>query len=136
MKSFFLSLASIFIPLSCMASNPSPRLAYFCASYDQCRTNFLAAAAPYADAGATQGKLKIPSKIDDALYTDYLYLPAKSEARNLLVLSSGVHGVEGFGGSSVQQYFFKEVLPTLDRRNLGILFLHAVNPYGMKYLRR
>jgi predicted deacylase len=57
-----------------------------------------------------------------------------------LIISSGVHGVEGLFGSAVQLAFLQELLATggvrdstLSRRTI---FIHAVNPYGFAWQRR
>lgn len=75
------------------------------------------------------------------LFVDGLYIPAQGDnKRRLLVISSGVHGVEGPTGSAVQRLFMHEFL-TPERlvgplADTGILLLHAVNPYGFAYHRR
>ena len=54
-----------------------------------------------------------------------------------LVLSSGLHGVEGFLGSAIQLALLSqwgdhpETLP-----RIRLVFLHALNPYGFAWLRR
>lgn len=76
--------------------------------------------------------------IDDAddLYIDSFYLPSTGEKTNLIVLTTGVHGMEGYIGTTMLDVFFKEVYPTLDTRDTGVLIVANVNPYGMKYFRR
>lgn len=73
---------------------------------------------------------------NDDLYIDNIYLPATSETTNLILLTTGVHGMEGYIGSAMLDVFFEEVYPTLNRENTGILIVANVNPYGMKYMRR
>ncbi len=72
----------------------------------------------------------------DGLYIDTLYLPSNSERTNLIVLTTGVHGIEGYIGSVMLDVFFEEIYPTLDHDTTGILVVANVNPYGMKYMRR
>ena len=72
----------------------------------------------------------------DGLYIDSFYLPSTAEKTNLVVLTTGVHGMEGYIGSVMLDVFFQEVYPTLDTENTGILVVANVNPYGMKYYRR
>ena len=55
-------------------------------------------------------------------------------AKNLLVVSGGLHGVEGFLGSAVQLSIL-EHRPKLPA-DTAILLLHALNPYGFAALRR
>ncbi len=49
-----------------------------------------------------------------------------------LVLSSGLHGVEGYAGSATQRFLLDSALPE-DRR---IVLIHAINPAGMAGFRR
>ena len=72
----------------------------------------------------------------DGLYIDSFYLPSRGEKTNLVVLTTGVHGMEGYIGSVMLDVFFREVYPTLDTENTGVLVVANVNPYGMKYYRR
>lgn len=73
---------------------------------------------------------------NDGLYIDTFYLPASEEQTNLVVLTTGVHGIEGYIGSVMLDVFFGEVYPTLDTGDTGVLVVANVNPYGMKYMRR
>ena len=73
---------------------------------------------------------------EDGLYIDSYYLPSTKEKTNLVVLTTGVHGMEGYIGSAMVDVFFGEVYPTLDLENTGVLVVANVNPYGMKYYRR
>ena len=72
----------------------------------------------------------------DGLYIDTFYLPAQQEQTNLVILTTGVHGMEGYIGSVMLDVFFGEVYPRLNADNTGILVVANVNPYGMKYFRR
>ena len=49
-----------------------------------------------------------------------------------LVLSSGLHGIEGYCGSGIQLAAMKKSYPAELKR----VFIHAINPYGMAHLRR
>lgn len=72
----------------------------------------------------------------DGLYIDSFYLPAFDSKTNLVVLTTGVHGIEGYIGSVMLDVFFGEVYPQIDSDNTGVLVIANVNPYGMKYMRR
>lgn len=52
-------------------------------------------------------------------------------AKNVLVYTSGLHGVEGFGGGAAQL----EALSLGDTAT-ATLWVHAINPFGWAYLRR
>jgi hypothetical protein len=53
-----------------------------------------------------------------------------------LVVSSGVHGVEGLFGSAVQLALLERLKATNDKRGIRYVLIHAVNPYGFAHLRR
>lgn len=72
----------------------------------------------------------------DNLYIDNLYIPATKEQKNLIVLTTGVHGMEGYIGSVMLDVFFEEIFTELDKKDTGVLVVANVNPYGMKYMRR
>jgi hypothetical protein len=72
----------------------------------------------------------------DGLYIDSFYLPASEQHTNLIVLTTGVHGMEGYIGATMLDVFFREIYPTLDTSDTGVLVVANVNPYGMKYFRR
>ena len=73
---------------------------------------------------------------EDNLYIDNIYLPAEKQKTNLIVLTTGVHGMEGYIGSVMLDVFFEEIYPDIDTDKTGILIVANVNPYGMKYMRR
>ena len=52
-----------------------------------------------------------------------------------LVISSGVHGVEGFFGSAVQLALLEQ-WATQGAPSVRCVFLHGLNPYGFSWLRR
>lgn len=58
-------------------------------------------------------------------------------ADRVVVVSSGLHGVEGFLGSAVQNMLLHNLAPSLESDNdPALILLHAVNPYGFAWLRR
>jgi Protein of unknown function (DUF2817) len=59
-------------------------------------------------------------------------------AKHLLVVSSGMHGVEGYCGSGCQIALMhdQELLARLSRADLAMVMIHAINPYGFSHLRR
>lgn len=61
----------------------------------------------------------------------------REDAEKLIIVSSGLHGIEGFFGSAVQLAWFEQLrsqagLPD----STAVLLLHALNPYGFAWLRR
>ena len=131
-------LASLIGPSIILAAvrQPEPAAEYsysdaFCNTYDEVRARLQTLAASLDAETYTHA-------IDecDDLYIDTYYLPSTQEQTNLIVLTTGVHGMEGYIGSVMLEVFFAEVYPTLNRDNTGILVVANVNPYGMKYMRR
>ena len=78
----------------------------------------------------------VPSSFDDDLISGMVYLPSLGETDNLLIISSGVHGTEGYVGHAVQYLFAVKYLTPELLQQTGVVFLHAVNPYGFKHNRR
>ncbi|MEZ5647209.1 MAG: M14 family metallopeptidase [Burkholderiaceae bacterium] len=119
-------------------------LAWFIDAYPDARQDFLVRAEVLTRQlqGVQAIEVEVPSATSTTdLFVDGLYIPAQSgNRRRLLVVSSGVHGVEGPTGSAVQRLFMHEFL-TPERlvgplADTGILLLHAVNPYGFAHDRR
>jgi hypothetical protein len=60
-----------------------------------------------------------------------------TDPESMLVVSSGLHGVEGFAGSAIQHQLLAAQLESLDLpRDTGVLLVHALNPYGFAWVRR
>lgn len=73
----------------------------------------------------------------DGLYIDSLYIPATEKQTNLIVITTGVHGIEGYIGSVMLDVFWEEIYSSeINKANTGVLVVANVNPYGMKYHRR
>ena len=103
----------------------------FYTTYDEIRTHLQALT---ADLGVEISSHPIDEA--DGLYIDSFYLPATEDQRNLIVLTTGVHGMEGYIGATMLDVFFNEIYATLDTADTGVLVVANVNPYGMKYYRR
>ena len=108
----------------------------FSDSYAQARAKFLAAA---ASAGlAVQSYLHpLPGRDGEALATDVV-LDGPADARQLLIVTSACHGVEGFCGSGVQIDALGNTAWRTQARASGVavLYVHALNPHGFSYQRR
>lgn len=73
----------------------------------------------------------------DGLYIDSVYIPATEKQTNLIVITTGVHGIEGYIGSVMLDVFWEEIYASeINQANTGVLVVANVNPYGMKYHRR
>lgn len=68
------------------------------------------------------------------LFTDYFYTNNNKSSKTV-VHFSGLHGVEGYLGSLVQQ----QILTKLSQMNelpFQLVMVHSINPYGMAWYRR
>lgn len=81
-------------------------------------------------------EFRVPSTFDSDLTIGVCYIPAQIESKNLLILSSGTHGVEGFVGHAAQELFINNYLNPDFLQNTGVLLIHSINPYGFKHTRR
>ena len=81
---------------------------------------------------------ELDSEGNDHVTIDVLSVPAVESKKRLLILVSGIHGVEAPVGSAGQLMVLKEFLISkkIDVTNTGVLVVHSLNPYGFKYFRR
>ena len=149
MKRFIITLVSVRLLLSVAGpyvvlmfaeqETPADSYAYsdsFYTSYDEIRAHLLDRVDSLVKNGITVEHSSYAIDESDGLYIDKVYLPSSGERTNLILLTTGVHGMEGYIGSVMLDVFFEEIYPTLDTENTGILIVANVNPYGMKYMRR
>ena len=108
---------------------------YFSATYADARAKFLAAC---DDRG-----LKVDSRLNsrakgaqgEALYMDIARI-GSDQAKKVLFLMSGTHGVEGYCGSGVQIGFLREGYFSELTDDLSVVMVHAMNPFGFSHDRR
>lgn len=109
----------------------------FAQDYQKARQNFLRAVnaiqmAPNHRALSYAGQ----GPHGESLHTDTLWL-GKPEARRVVVLISGTHGVEGFAGSAIQIDLLQRLKFNAGwPEDFAFLLIHALNPYGFAWLRR
>ena len=109
---------------------------FFYNSYDEIRKHLNDRVSELREEGISVEVSEYAVDENDDLYIDNIYLPSKNENKNLIVLTTGVHGMEGYIGSVMLDVFFEEIYPTIDIDTTGVLVVANVNPYGMKYMRR
>ena len=109
-----------------------PFTQYFSASYQEARKRFIDLA---AQNDATLIKYEVKAKDGQTLYIDIAKL-GPEDAKKTLVLSSAMHGVEGYFGSAAQLAWLdrlkEQPLPT----GCNALIIHAINPIGFDQIRR
>ncbi len=106
----------------------------FSASYAQARDKFRQAVDA---AGGASGALVHPLTGPDGeeLSTDVAWFGPEN-ARSVLVTISATHGVEGFCGSGAQIDWLRRGEAGRLAGGVGVLLIHAINPYGFAWLRR
>ncbi len=101
-------------------------MSYYKESYEESRQSFIDL--------AKSMNLELRSHPVGSLSFESFYLPpASGKKEKLLILTSGIHGIEGFTGSALQRYFMEQNFFGLKKDDLGILIIHGINPYGFKH---
>lgn len=105
---------------------------YFSGDYITARHRFLDAANAVKASIHTLPLTSLNSD-NQQLSIDIAWL-GSSDPTRVLIHSSGLHGVEGFAGSAIQLALLEQSrsIPS----DGAILVVHALNPYGMAWLRR
>jgi hypothetical protein len=113
-------------------------LNYFHETYDDCRSAFRKEAQFFSDNqdSVLIGNIHVESMVDSDLTVDWCYIPPKFHKEKLLVVTSGLHGIEGYAGSAVQLMFMDKILNYKQQEDIGVLLIHGMNPYGLKYRRK
>lgn len=111
-------------------------LADYCPSnYEQGRAAFLESAKRnpffrYTDSLPITAKG--PNQSD--LFIDIAVIGNLTDAKKILIHISGTHGVEGGAGSGIQNELLSNSFSLVD--DTAIIFIHALNPFGMAWNRR
>jgi hypothetical protein len=109
----------------------------FSTDYEEARTKFRAARKLLQQKSSSVQELSLPVA---SLTIDVAILPGNTEKYGTVVHSSGLHGVEGYAGSAIQLAILmfendESLLPHPHERPT-LVFLHGLNPVGMKEYRR
>jgi hypothetical protein len=116
-------------------ANHRPPTDYYSADYSTARERFVAAA---QRSGFALRSLPIDAPSPDAQpLTIDVAVAGADQPRSAIVVSSGMHGVEGFFGSAVQLALLEQ-LPANWRPSEGsaLILIHALNPFGFAWRRR
>jgi hypothetical protein len=109
---------------------------FFSGTYQQARRKFIEA--------AQQAGLEVESTIHplrgaegEELAMDVVR-EGHASAANVLVLTSGCHGVEGFCGSGVQLAALRDASwrARARERGVAVVYVHALNPWGFSHIGR
>ena len=112
-------------------SNNTPFFTYYSAA----RENFLWLATERNAATASYVLPNLEAPDGKKLSIDLAWFGPQN-AENILLISSGVHGVEGPAGSVIQrEWMYNADRVTICQKH-AVVLVHAVNPYGFAYSRR
>lgn len=108
----------------------------FSSTYAQARDRFLTAA-KMRQARLESHRLDATGALGEDLYTDVAII-RPADARGLLIVSSAMHGVEGFCGSACQLSLLQDedLLGRAAGAGIAILLVHAINPFGFSWSSR
>jgi hypothetical protein len=111
-------------------------LGLFSATYAEARQKFLGAAARRGLAVDSHA-LGLSGAQGEPLAVDVVR-DGPADASRMLLVISGVHGVEGFCGSAIQTGMLESMPSEPERvhRDTAVLHVHAINPYGFSHVRR
>jgi predicted deacylase len=109
---------------------------FFLESYQDCKKAFnsLARKIQKKYEYSQQDKISFSKDIDQI--DTFLIRRNKRSSKRLIILSSGVHGVEGFAGSAIQRNVMSDILKGELNIKADILMLHGINPYGFENRKR
>lgn len=105
---------------------------YFSASYDEARQKFRQAAT------AAGGRLfhythpNVLGALCERLTIDVAHVGNVSGPCQLIMVS-GTHGLEGFAGSALQIAWLKQLNAAALHKDVGVLLVHGLNPYGFSH---
>lgn len=108
----------------------------FAQTYAHAREKFLAAAqARGLEVGSCPHPL--PGRDGETVALDVV-ADGPDDAEAVLLVSSGCHGVEGFGGSGAQVALLRDeaVCAAARAADITLLYIHALNPWGFSWWRR
>jgi uncharacterized protein DUF2817 len=117
---------------------PKPDIiAAFSQTYAEARAKFLAAAKTRGMSVESHVHPSERGSDGEELAVDIAIL-GRPDARSLLCILSGTHGVEGFCGSGAQIALLEDpaVLAAVEKDGVAVMFYHAFNPYGFSYYAR
>lgn len=110
---------------------------HFSQTYAEARRRFVAAAQAVGatlQAHVIDADLSNASKDAEPLTIDVAILGADNDPA--LLITSGIHGVEGYFGSAVQLALLERLHDATQRKKIRYVLVHALNPYGFAHTRR
>lgn len=126
-----------------LATESAASTDYFCHDDIECRTKLVTAIQSRPDAKYWQ--VALPESAQNAgenLAIDFAFFAPKNaqnpddKISRLIVMTSGIHGTEGFVSSALQHLFVKEMLDDVLAQGNHVLLIHGINAYGFRHSSR
>jgi hypothetical protein len=105
-------------------------------TYEESRERFRASLPSFQELWPKAGITSIPLTGQPDLTIEVISAEARENKQKRLILTTGLHGIEGYVGSGILQLFTEEFLSRIDPVTTGIVLVHPINPFGMKYRTR
>lgn len=111
---------------------------YYLNSYEECRTAFLKSISNNKGKYNTLNQsIQVESANDSGLFIDLSHFKSHHKTNNLIIFTSGLHGIEGYTGSTLQRFLIDKMMTgEVSTEGNDLLFVHALNPWGFKNKRR
>jgi len=103
---------------------------YFPSSYEDSRSRFIQSLSLLQSKWPHARLENHPLTDHPELSIDWLWAEPRQK-ENLVIISTGEHGIEGYVGAAILKVFIEEFAPGLNPENTGLLLVHAINPWGM-----
>jgi hypothetical protein len=106
---------------------------FFLFDYDQCKSRFSqykSVIGTYWPEAAVQS---FPLKNDTTM--DFIHA-APNHPEQLLLITTGLHGIEGYVGAAMLEIFMKEYVQKLHHEKTALGLIHGINGWGMKEFRK
>lgn len=101
-------------------------------SYWEARNGFLDAALSISCEVESFENKENSGPNNEKLFCDVAGIGNKKSKKKMIV-SSGAHGIEGYCGSAMQTLLMSSLIKDVDLKDVQIILVHALNPYGFAH---
>ncbi|MCZ8342887.1 MAG: M14 family metallopeptidase [Leptospira sp.] len=109
---------------------------YFKSSYSEAQAEFLERCKKLKEKFPFSKEYSIHLEAIDRDIPIFVLKKTEKQSTKLILVSSGVHGVEGYYGSAMQSLVMDEYLSGKISVQSDTMFIHAINPFGFENGRR
>lgn len=105
---------------------------YYSENYTEARRKFVESARRVGELAISYRHGDVKGPEGEELFIDVAWI-GKRNAKKILIVNSGTHGVEGYVGSAIQTHWMRTNAHPVVPENVAIVFLHALNPWGFAH---